>query len=510
MNDRSGNFMMMFGLSVGVLFVAAGLAVEYSQSLLYKTRINNALDAATLATGRALSIGEISKTGDAAENYFKAIFAANMGDDSFDATAYTLESFDVNTSNQTVSGRVSIKQPLKLLRVGTGTTEQKIASYSAASFGIGSVEVAMVLDVTGSMGSGNNSKLENLKDAAQIGVAELLAANTATDENIRISLVPYNYGVNVGSQLAKYVYPDYRYSKSDAPIYDAKMDSDSAEYDATQDPGGYGLGFDVASYIKDYDVCYKLKNNKAKVRIKIKASDIDDYWCPTDTSVDNLPSDFEIEDDFSNVDNCATDRKAPYSGGTNYQYSSANPSKGMISRDSRIATCPASPLVLLTSSESDLDTAIENLNSGGYTAGQIGLMWAWYTISYEWADYFDGTASDPGDMATDDDLAKYIILMTDGIFNTAYAGNNSSSNVTSQSTKSENRAKQLCTKIKNQGIKIFTIGYETPSSADTMLQACASPTEGTLVYHYEPETAEDLRETYQKIANLIRTLRLTQ
>ncbi|MCP5088723.1 MAG: hypothetical protein GY952_18180, partial [Rhodobacteraceae bacterium] len=52
-----------------VIFLAAGLAVDYSRSLGTKSRINNALDAATLATGRALSIGEISTTGTEAQDY---------------------------------------------------------------------------------------------------------------------------------------------------------------------------------------------------------------------------------------------------------------------------------------------------------------------------------------------------------------------------------------------------------------------------------------------------------
>lgn len=508
--NRNGNFAVSFAFAATLIFLAVGLAVDFSLSLGTKTRINNALDAAALATGRALSIGEISETGSAAEDYFKAVFAANVGDDTYDASTYTLKNFTLDTATQTVSAQMSVDQSLTFLRIGTGQKTQAVASGSAVSYGIGSIEVAMVLDVTGSMGSGSGSKLDNLKEAAKLGVAELLAANTATDENVRISLVPYDYGVNAGP-LAQYVFPDYIYSKTDAPVYDARYDKTSASYDSTLDVGGYGLGYDLPSYIEQFYVCTKKSNGNKKVKLKISDAALDKYTCPSGApDTDDLPDDFKISSDFTNVDNCATDRKKPYSDGlANYQYKNDGPASGMISRDSRLADCPASPLVLLTSNQTTLETALDGLSGGGYTAGQIGLQWAWYTLSHGWAAYFDGSASDPGDMSKDDDLAKFIILMTDGKFNTAYAGTNAD-NVTDQDDKSESRALALCSKIKNDGIKIFTIGYETPGSADTMLQSCASPDEGTFTYSYEPNSAADLKATYQAIANQIRTLRLTQ
>ncbi len=523
LSNDSGNFAISFGLATTIIFLAAGLAVDYTVALNKKIRINNALDAASLATGRALSISEIGTTGTEAKDFFKAIFAANMGDDAFDTNVYALDSFTIDTDAQTVSAAVSTKQPLTLLRVGTGKTEQTVASYSKVAFGIGSIEVAMVLDVTGSMGSGNGSKLDNLMDAATLGVEELLAANTPTDTNVRISLIPYDYGVNAGP-LAKYVYPDYKEAKSDAPVYDPS----------------FAAGYDVDTFQAPYKTnCYWVQNRVVPPVFDYAGFDVSEFPQPVNAVFSDaagygaladlrirpvshgggwgtytcfLPDDFIVESDGTSVDDCATDRKAPKTGGlTSYQYTDENPSVGMISRDSRLEEdeCPSSSLVLLTANESDLKTAIGNLSGGGYTAGHIGLQWAWYTISHKWADYIDGTDSDPGDMSTDDDLAKFIILMTDGKFNTAYAGTNSSS-VTSKGTLSKSHTDSLCTNIKAQGIKIFTIGYETPDSADDMLEDCASPDEGTFTYSYEPDSAEELKETYETIANMIRTLRLTQ
>ena len=337
--------------------------------------------------------------------------------------------------------------------------------------------------------------------------------------------MPYAYGVNAGP-LAKYVYPDYRESKSDAPVYDPSFPA-GYDVDAFQAPyktNCYWVQNRVAPPMFDYAGFDGTKGFPKPINASFSlGSSVDAPFAEpryqlashggySGTYTCFLPNDFRVNSDGTNVDDCATDRKAPKTSGLpSYQYTDENPSKGMISRDSRLYNnyCPSAPLVLLTSNQTTLTNAISGLTGSGYTAGHIGLQWAWYTISHKWADYIDGVASDPGDMAVDDDLAKFIILMTDGKFNTAYAGTNSSY-VTSQPSLSEFHTDKLCDNIKLQGIKIFTIGYATPSYADAILEDCASPDEGTFTYSYEPNTAAELTDTYRTIANMIRTLRLAK
>ena len=156
-----------------------------------------------------------------------------MGDDAFDESTFTLEEFTLDPANETVSARIDIDQPLTVTRVGIGHETQSIASGSKINYGVGSIEVTMVLDVTGSM---RGSKINSLKAAAKLGIQELLASNTPTDTNVRISMVPYSRAVNAGP-LAKYVYADYNEPKSDAPVYDPRLDSMSPPYRRNMDPG---------------------------------------------------------------------------------------------------------------------------------------------------------------------------------------------------------------------------------------------------------------------------------
>ena len=192
-----------------------------------------------------------------------------------------------------------------------------------------------MLDTTGSMGG---SKIDALRDAAILGIEELLSVNTEADEKIRISLVPYAYAVNAGP-LADYVFPDFEYYRTQAPAFSQDL------YAST------GVGYDVDAFME------------------------------TMTDVQDAGYDYDSSPD----DDCGTDRKRPISG-TNYQATGSGPGDGMISRDPRLpdGKCPDLPLMLLTSDETALKNHAAALPASGWTAGHIGLQWAYYTISHEW------------------------------------------------------------------------------------------------------------------------------
>ncbi|MEO4043889.1 pilus assembly protein [Hoeflea sp. CAU 1731] len=482
--DERGNFAMIFAFAILAIFLSAGLAVDLARNLSEKTQINNALDAATLATARALAVGDIEK--EDAESYLKSIFAANLGLDDLTAGQYEVVDVDIDDVNQEVTAIAKTDQNLTFMGTANRKNTQVVSADSAASYGMSDIEVAMVLDITGSMGG---SKISALRNAAKLGVKELLAMNTDTDENVRISLIPYSDAVNAG-YLAKYVFPDFWLPKTKAPVFNAALYAET------------GLGFDPYSF-------------KETMSNGIDEDDVEEFY--------------EAKRNGSAPDDCATDRKAPKGGGTSYQYSDANPSYGMISRDSRLQFCPASPLMLLTSNKSNLDARIDGLIASGHTAGHIGLQWAWYTISHDWANY---VPEESRPAVIDEETAKYIILMTDGEFNTAFAditsdiedvcekykkgkcrewGREIDFNHGNQGSTSRAHTGNLCDAIKDKKIKIFTIGFSmNNNTALNMLKDCASPDEGSFTYYYEPDTANELTETYETIARSIQSLRLVK
>lgn len=460
--DIRGNFVILFALAATIIFASVGLAVEYAQALNQKTRVTNALDAATLATARALKINEITTA--EAPDYLEDMFVANLGIDDLVGSRYSLPDVTVDTVNRTVSAEAKYDQNLTFISVANGQDSQDVTSNSGSSYGISDIEVAMVVDITSSM---RGSKMTALQDSAKIAVTELLAVNTPTETKVRVSLVPYSNAVNVGS-LSKYVFADFKEATTDAPVWDQDL------FDTT------GVGYSIADYRSTGDL-----------------------------------SDMLAEADGTPIDDCATDRKKPASGtATDYQLTGAGPDNGLIPRDSRLPDgyCPDSVLLPLTDNKSALETSIDALWPNSYTGGHIGLQWGYYTISPDWADYMP-TGSEPGDHKDpDEEIGKYIILMTDGEFNVAFADSTRYGFAGSYySDLSSSFAAGMCEEIKDAGIDIFTIGFQL-NNADAldMLQNCASDDRGEFIFHHEPRTGNDLKETYRKVAETILSLRLTE
>lgn len=76
----------------------------------------------------------------------------------------------------------------------------EVRTTSGAAERVGNVEVALVLDVSGSMVENGSPKLNNLKAAAREFVTTLLSDDT--EGRVSITLVPYNGQVNLGPVLA--------------------------------------------------------------------------------------------------------------------------------------------------------------------------------------------------------------------------------------------------------------------------------------------------------------------
>ena len=157
-----------------------------------------------------------------------------------------------------------------------------------------------------------------------------------------------------------------------------------------------------------------------------------------------------------------------------------------------VDVCPTAEAVPLTSDAAKLKQAIANLSVSGLTAGHIGLGWGWYALSPNLASQLWPNAQPPANY--DDDVLKVLVLMTDGEFNLDYSG-----------TGSSEQALSLCTAIKEKGVIIYTVGFQAPPAADTMLQKCASNA-GT---YFDADSGTALKEAFQRIAAETAALRLS-
>src|SRR5690606_6211834 len=100
----------------------------------------------------------------------------------------------------------------------------------------------------------------------------------------------------------------------------------------------------------------------------------------------------------------------------------------LVNRDDRLSgsgmnRCPDAKVIPLTADSAPLLKSIADFEASGYTGGAIAVQWTYYMLSSKWraAIQSAGLGDGPSD-SNPKKIAKVAILMTDGQFNTAYAG----------------------------------------------------------------------------------------
>lgn len=68
-----------------------------------------------------------------------------------------------------------------------------------------------------------------------------------------------------------------------------------------------------------------------------------------------------------------------------------------------------------------------------------------------------------------------------------------------------NRLLNLCDRVKEQGVVIYTVAFEAPDMGETLLRNCASS-----INHAFDVNGLEIRSAFASIATSIRKLRLTQ
>jgi Flp pilus assembly protein TadG len=167
--------------------------------------------------------------------------------------------------------------------------------------------------------------------------------------------------------------------------------------------------------------------------------------------------------------------------------------------------CPIATISPLRgrSAQSDLKTRINNFVPNGSTAGHIGTAWAWYMVSPGWGSVF-GTTSAPEPYSPD--VIKNVVIMTDGLFNTAYLSGYPAGSQ-SASTESYTEFSALCTGMKAKGIRVYTVLFGVPdATAQANMQACASSS----ATFFSAANGSQLEASFNAIASQLNNMRLSR
>lgn len=199
-SDTSGATAIVFGVMALVLMTFVGVALDFARWVDARNQTMSALDSAVLAAARALQTNG-GNTADAlavAKQYYTQ-GTANRLKLLSDTVSFKID--DAGTSI-TATGDAYIATPLLALAnvkslpvVSLSATNSPTAKLSVGENAKVSIEMSMILDMSGSMNEG--TKLPDLKLAAQ-DLVDIIVWQNQSQYTSKVALVPYATAVNAG------------------------------------------------------------------------------------------------------------------------------------------------------------------------------------------------------------------------------------------------------------------------------------------------------------------------
>lgn len=493
--DKRGSLATFVAAAALPLVAFTGLAVDTARGYLVKTRLSYALDSAALAGGRVMF--DAVQRDAAIQDFFDANFPPGyMG------ATLTGPTTTINTTLQTIKLDATANVGTTLMQV-LGVDDVDVAASAEVQRQVKGMELAMVLDNTGSMrhtapGS-SQSKVEDLKDAS-LQLVDILYAGRDEIDDFYMSVVPYTAAVNIGNQHASWLVPF-------VPQLDSFGNPEHEDND-TPYPTGVSIGFMDGSYnhLKWQDSFYP---TTWKGCVEARQSGIQDRTDDPPSVTKFYPS------------------RWPKTGAT-LTWPGVNETNGSGARGPN--TNCADPIQPLIKAKADIETVLNAMTywRHGGTMGNAGLVWGWRTISPRWRGLWDGDdpASLPKDyiadlLANSEPLSdKAVVMMTDGQNNivsghySAYGvptwgrlGTTSTSGIKAEIN---DRMLDTCDLVKDEGVIIYTITFDTEGSSNQAVrdtyEACA-----TSPGHYFNSPGEDqLTAAFIAIGTQLSNLRLAK
>ncbi|MDQ2633032.1 MAG: pilus assembly protein [Pseudomonadota bacterium] len=475
--DNSGSFAVITAAIMTVLVLSAGYAVNIAQLHNVRSDLKQAIDAAVTSTARDITIGKI-KAEDAQE-WIERFLKANGDPALVSGDRLALDRLVIDKAKSTIEVAAHVDVDLYFPLFGL-SNQRRVTNMSAAVYADKKIEVAMMLDVTGSMEKkGRKDKIGDLRAAAKNAVESMLKYQDKKNPRVRVALVPYASGVNVG-QLAGNVYAEKSGRSDLPPLAD---DSVIGGRRGTTELPAFG------TYVSKVGSAFRRDDN-----------------CATERKDRNGNPDFTDD----GPDTVRKDRN-----GKKYY--------ALVNRDDNLSgsgmnACPDAKVIPLTADQGALLDSIGKFKASGYTAGAIAVQWTYYMLSPKWRGAIK--TAKLGDGPADHDqrkISKVAILMTDGQFNTAFAG--VSRNFNSQDSKARQSAETICRNMKDDKIEIFTIGFDLDNTdmsrqereaAKSVLRNCATADSSGIKHYFEASTGEELDNALQEIISNTERLALTQ
>jgi Flp pilus assembly protein TadG len=552
--DQHGSLAILALILFVLMAFMGGLAIDLMRYEQTRTALQNTLDRATLASAsltqtlnpKSVVIDYFNKAG--MSQYLDSVVVTeglNFRNVVADASAASNPYFlNMLTSDGKINNGLEARK--QLLANGHSMAEQRINN----------VEIALVLDVSGSMAQ--NNKLVNLKSAGKEFVQTVMSSDA--DSKIAISLVPFNGQVNLGPDLRSVyagLYNDpgaANVNCVDMPpsVYTTTGISTNASMSMTAHADTYSSTNKTNGFVNAYDTNYAIGYDKS--------NNAGNVWCPPlANNIVRLPQ-RNITTLKGYIEGLSAIGATSINAGMKWGLTLMDPTLREAFKQFRASGKIPSELIGRPFDYTDKEAmkVIVLMTDGEHFAQQRVQEDYKSGFSPIWMSNYDGKYSiffDNGKPSTSSNPRYYVPYTNSwqatpwtrsgyGVTSTytatqqkwpqvwasmrvsyvawqfyarALGGNNSSNRnyyytqamdafVTEVPVDTMNdQLKTMCNLAKDNGVIVYTIAFEAPSSSQALLQDCASTKA-----HYFNAQGLQISTAFRSIASNISQLRLTQ
>ncbi|MGI4858571.1 MAG: VWA domain-containing protein [Janthinobacterium lividum] len=447
--DDQGAVTILFALCGGMMIATMCLALDTINDSMSLSRMQSALDVATLTagaeTGRFSTItgSNLAQWQADARAYYNANMTGgyanvSMPDKNFTATL-TSDSSGARTLALSATGTLSLIAPVTLGKSGltvsttdpgtvsSGTTDSGL-SMTTATVAVSNaaiiqpkstLELVMVLDNTGSMNDAINgvTKMDGLQAAAKTLVSNLLASTTADSH---IGLVPFTTTVNVKGALSaggSWLSPKFTYNSTNVQMAtDSKHDGWGGCTVEPRDANGYLAAKAYSPITSPRFTPYYYNVPSAGLTVRTYKNDQLCGTLSTSTKYTGVP--LSLGSGYLNY--CGFSGSDIRNGIATYFDQTGTVSSTSTPTQTQNSGCIGQPVTFLTNDSSTLNTAINGMSPKGDTIIPMGILWGWRMLSSSWS---KDNASGNGWISTDtsypkpettQNLQRVMIVLTDG------------------------------------------------------------------------------------------------
>jgi len=199
--DKRGNFAILTALTAPLMVFTIGSAVDFANFRQASSAAQAAIDSASIAASRAITVNDatLAEATDIARQQL-SLTIRNISFIDAQAAQNSLR-IEQDTSTGTLVASADIQTPTFFADI---FGFENLSGTVSATNQVDRLEIAFVLDNTGSMSFGingvvnqSNERLVALRNAMTVAVDQLLPGGN--DDRVKISIVPYSHSVNLGA-----------------------------------------------------------------------------------------------------------------------------------------------------------------------------------------------------------------------------------------------------------------------------------------------------------------------